>query len=118
MLFRSVAAGFTAHVERGSLEITRFVDVLLASQSVRRLGSAALNLCYVAAGRLDAYWATSVKAWDVAAGVLILQEAGALISRIDGSPFRLDEPELAAAASPELLRELIAVLAAGEQNRR
>ena len=104
-----VASGFSAHVERNSPEITRFIDVLLTSQSVRRLGSAALNLSYVAAGRMDAYWATSVKAWDVAAGALILREAGGLISRLDGSPFRLDEPELVAAATSELLGELISV---------
>jgi len=102
-----VAVSFSAHVDRDSLEIRRFVEVLLASQSVRRLGSAALNLCYVAAGRLDAYFATSVSIWDVAAGLLIAEEAGAKISALDGSAIDLDRPELIAAASTELLSGLV-----------
>ncbi|HTN76941.1 MAG TPA: inositol monophosphatase family protein [Pirellulaceae bacterium] len=107
-----IAASFPPHVERNSPEITQFIEVLLRSQSVRRLGSAALNLCYVASGRLDAYWATSVKIWDIAAGMLILQEAGGLITSMTGSPLVLAKPELIASSSPELLHELIGVLKA------
>jgi len=51
---------------------------------VRRLGSAALDLCYVAAGRFDGYWEISLNAWDVAAGGLICEEAGARVSNIKG----------------------------------
>src|SRR5262245_10612907 len=71
-----IAVSFSPPVNRNSPEIRRFVEILLASQSVRRMGSAALNLCYVAAGRLDGYLATSVSIWDVAAGLLMVDEAG------------------------------------------
>ena len=63
-----VAVSFPARMSRQSAEISRFVEVLHRCQATRRLGSAALSLCYVAAGRLDAYWANSIKPWDVAAG--------------------------------------------------
>lgn len=106
-----IAVSFSSNVPRGSIEITRFVETLHACQSVRRMGSAALNLCYVACGRLDAYWATSVAIWDVAAGLLVLHEAGGGISALDGSKLALDKPEMIAAASPALQRELVKVLA-------
>lgn len=105
-----VVASFAADIPRGSPEIARFVEVLHAAQSVRRLGSAALNLCYVAAGRLDAYWASSVKAWDVAAGQLLVTEAGGHLTALNGAPFQLTEPNLIAAATRPLHSELKSVL--------
>ena len=105
-----VAASFSANVPRGSQEIARFVEVLHDCQALRRLGSAALNLCYVAAGRLDAYWATSVKQWDVAAGILILREAGGTISDVDGTPFKLSDPKMLGSATGHLHRELLRAL--------
>ena len=62
----------------------RFFNCLDAAQGVRRLGSAALDLCYVAAGRLDAFWETGLKIWDLAAGGLIIREAGGIVSALDG----------------------------------
>jgi len=59
--------------------------VIKNTAGVRRPGSAALDLAYVAAGRLDAFWETGLKSWDLAAGSLILREAGAMISGLDGS---------------------------------
>lgn len=106
-----IAVSFSPHVSRNSPEIRRFVEILLASQSVRRMGSAALNLCYVAAGRLDGYLATSVSIWDVAAGLLMVDEAGGLNAALDGSPVCLEKPELLSAASPELLKSLVATVA-------
>jgi myo-inositol-1(or 4)-monophosphatase len=107
-----VAASFSANVARDSIEVARFLEGLQATQSLRRLGSAALNLCYVAAGRLDGYWASSVKAWDVAAGALIVREAGAHLTGIDGSPFELHNPHLLCAAGPILHGQLQQMLAA------
>ena len=63
---------------------SRFVE---ASRAVRRLGSAALDLCYVAAGRLDGFWEDRLHPWDIAAGALIVEEAGGTIAGYDGSPF-------------------------------
>ncbi len=105
-----IAASFPPHVQRDSPEITRFIEVLLRSQSVRRYGSAALNLCYVAMGRLDGYWATSVKMWDIAAGYIILQEAGGLMTSLTGGPLVLARPEFVASSSPELNAALVEVL--------
>jgi myo-inositol-1(or 4)-monophosphatase len=107
-----VAVSFSPHVTRDSPEIRRFVELLLASQSVRRMGSAALNLCYVAAGRLDAYVATSVSAWDVAAGLLMVDEAGGAAAGLDGQQLCLERPELIAAASAPLLQEIVDLVSA------
>jgi myo-inositol-1(or 4)-monophosphatase len=106
-----IAVSFSSNVPRGSIEITRFVEALHACQSVRRMGSAAMNLCYVACGRLDAYLATSVAIWDVAAGLLIVQQAGGTVCALDGSALGLDRPEMIAAASPALQREIVEVMA-------
>jgi myo-inositol-1(or 4)-monophosphatase len=104
-----VAVSFSPHVTRQSPEIQRFIEILLHCQSVRRMGSAALNLSYVAAGRLDAYLATSVNIWDVAAGCLLVEEAGGSVTSIHGTPLSLDKPELIAAASTPLARELVTI---------
>lgn len=104
------AASFSTGVHRGSPEIDRFVEVLVETRAVRRLGSAALNLCYVASGRLDAYWATGVKIWDVAAGMLILHEAGGYVTHISGAPFDPQNPKFAAAANPQLHSKFLELL--------
>lgn len=65
----------------------------LHSQGVRRLGSAALDLCYVAASRFDGYWELAVESWDIAAGALIARESGAQVSAIDGSPLDVRLPK-------------------------
>lgn len=105
-----VAASLAPHVPRGSKEVERFTEAIYRCQGVRRLGSAALNLSYVACGRLDAYWATSVKIWDVAAGLLLIEEAGGTVTDIHGDPIRLEKPELLVASSVELNRELVEML--------
>jgi len=106
-----IAASFPPRVRRGSAEVARFLEVLYRCQSMRRLGSAALNLCYIASGRLDAYWATNVRIWDVAAAGLIVHEAGGMLTDDRGGPFDLDRPVLAASATAELHRQLLAALA-------
>ena len=102
-----VAASFPPNVQPGAAEIDHFVNVLVDSRSVRRLGSAALNLCFVACGRLDAYWAQKLRSWDVAAGVLIAERTGVLVTGRDGSPFDLTGGHLTAAATPQLHAELL-----------
>ncbi len=57
------------------------------ARAVRRLGSAAIDLCYVAAGRMDGFWERDLKPWDVAAGALIVAEAGGRVTQMDGSSF-------------------------------
>ena len=58
------------------------------ARAVRRLGSAAIDLCYVAAGRLDGFWESDLKPWDIAGGALIVTEAGGRITNMTGEPFR------------------------------
>jgi myo-inositol-1(or 4)-monophosphatase len=57
------------------------------ARAVRRLGSAAIDLCWVAAGRMDGFWESDLKAWDIAGGALIVSEAGGRVTALDGSPF-------------------------------
>ncbi len=65
--------------------------VLPYTRDMRRLGSAALDLCYVARGTFEGYYEVNLKPWDVAAGILMVKEAGGKVSRRDGGGYRLDE---------------------------
>ncbi len=105
-----VAASFSAKVEPQSPEIGQFIAAVVHAQAVRRTGSAALNLCYVAAGRFDAFWALSTKIWDVAAGALIVSEAGGVVTLLDGKPMGLDFPHPVASATSTLHDEFRAIL--------
>lgn len=106
-----VATSFSAKVPRDSPEISTFAEILVRSQSTRRMGSAALNLSYLAAGRFDAYFALNTKIWDVAAGVLLVREAGGVITDISGSELNLERPRFVAAATAKLNAELRGILA-------
>jgi len=68
--------------------MARFTRCLAASQGVRRLGSAALDLSYVAAGRFEAFWEENLHPWDVAAGQLIVTEAGGRVTDFNNQPFK------------------------------
>ncbi len=67
-----------------------FRKAMQNTSGVRRPGAAALDLCYVAAGRLDAFWETGLQPWDIAAGALLIREAGGIISGLDGSEEFMD----------------------------
>jgi myo-inositol-1(or 4)-monophosphatase len=105
-----VAVSFPPQVHRGSPEVEQFLNVLEQSQSIRRLGSAALNLCYVGAGRLDAYWANRLQPWDMAAGALIAEEAGAILTSLRGEKTTLWRLEVLASASPDLHQLMVLAL--------
>ncbi len=80
-----VATGFAYDVHRSEADnLAYFSRMLKTARGIRRDGSAALDLCYVAAGRLDAYWEFKLHAWDVAAGSLIVEEAGGRVSDLRG----------------------------------
>jgi myo-inositol-1(or 4)-monophosphatase len=96
--------------ERLDTVVSQFRAFLVASQAVRRGGSAALDLCYVAAGKLDGFWELYLQPWDTAAGRLILEEAGGRVSNFRGGPYSIYEKEIL--ASNTLLHEqMLAVLA-------
>lgn len=97
-----VAISLPPHVQRTDKEIPAVIESVLHSQAVRRTGSAALNLAYIAAGRFDVAWATETKAWDVAAGYLLIREAGGVVTDLDGTPATLARPRFLTAATPQL----------------
>ncbi len=105
-----LACSFPAGVKAGDPEVIRFVRVLEQCRSLRRLGSCALNMCYVAAGRLDAYWATNVQAWDSAAGSVIAREAGAILTAYDGSQFDDWKPRFCVSGSTALHQSMVSML--------
>lgn len=104
------ACSFPAGVTREAPEVERFISVLSHCRSLRRLGSCALNMCYVAAGRLDGYWATSIAPWDCAAGTVICRSAGAIITSYDGSRFDDWEPQFCVSGSDQLHSNLTPLL--------
>jgi len=73
-------------IEMGKDNFSVFKHFMLHTAGVRRMGSAALEIAYVAAGRLDAMWEMRLSAWDVAAGFVIAKESGAVITDLDGNP--------------------------------
>ena len=107
-----LACSFPAGVQGGDPEVVRFVRVLEKCRSLRRLGSCALNMCYVAAGRLDGYWATNIAAWDSAAGTVIAREAGAQLTAYDGAPLDDWNPKFCVTATPDLHQTMIPLLSA------
>jgi myo-inositol-1(or 4)-monophosphatase len=100
------ATGFPTVVRPDSPDLQLFLKAVEVCQAVRRTGSCALNMCYLAAGRFDATWAYSAKIWDVAAGALIIREAGGVITSPEGGVFVLEDSRLLAAATPALHAEL------------
>ena len=105
-----VCCSFRPSVKRGDLELEQFMNVLDKCQSLRRLGSAALNLCYVAEGCLDSYWAGAIKTWDVAAGYLIAERAGAAFNSMDGGAFDIWNPCFVGSGSKSLQNEMLQLL--------
>jgi myo-inositol-1(or 4)-monophosphatase len=102
-----VAVSLPAHVERGAPDLADFIELSIRARGVRRTGSAALNLAYVAAGRLDAHGAHHIKPWDGAAGTLLVEEAGGVVTGRLGGPFDVWRADYLAAATPALHAELL-----------
>jgi myo-inositol-1(or 4)-monophosphatase len=104
-----LATGFPADL-RGQERLLRWWrHFSLRARALRRTGSTALNLAYVAAGRFDGYWAFDNHAWDVAGGVVLVREAGGLVTNVDGTPFDPFTPDGLASNGPlhpALLEEL------------
>lgn len=92
-----LVTGFPYNVQRDPAElIGLFSAFITKARAVRRLGSAALDLCYVAAGRVDGFWEQKLQAWDVAAGALIVMEAGGEVTTTTGTPYQSREASVLA----------------------
>lgn len=108
-----LVTGFSYDFARRAQQAEVWRDFLTRVQAIRQTGSAALTLCYIAAGRLDGYWERGLSPWDVAAGALIVTEAGGTVTDMRGGPFRSSDREILA-SNGRLHGKLLYVIAAHE----
>jgi myo-inositol-1(or 4)-monophosphatase len=102
-----VGTGFPfKELTRLDLYLRQLRTLMTSCAGVRRAGAAALDLAYVAAGRLDAFWEMGLSRWDMAAGALLIQEAGGLVADLQGDAGYLDRGEIAA-ATPKVMAQLL-----------
>ena len=102
-----VGTGFPfKELSRLDLYLRQLRTMMTSCAGVRRAGAAALDLAYVAAGRLDAFWEMGLSRWDMAAGALLIQEAGGLVADLQGGAGYLDRGEIAA-ATPKVMAQLL-----------
>ena len=85
-------------------------DICPSAAGIRRAGSAALDLAYVACGRLDAFWECNLKPWDIAAGALLIREAGGLCTDFQEQPFDLSKPNHVLAGNPKIHQVLLELI--------
>jgi myo-inositol-1(or 4)-monophosphatase len=113
-----LATGFPYDIRESPVNnLDHFRNFCLKAQAVRRCGSAALDLCYLACGRFDGFWELKLKPWDVSAGALIVTEAGGRVSDLTGGDFRIDNGETL--ATNGLIHEsMLAVLKLGRLSGR
>ena len=105
-----VGTGFPfKEMSRLDLYFRQLREVMQTSSGVRRAGAAALDLAYVAAGRLDAFWELGLAPWDMAAGALLIQEAGGMVGDLKGDTGWLENGDIAA-ATPKVFTQLLAAL--------
>jgi myo-inositol-1(or 4)-monophosphatase len=105
-----LATGFPSHNRHADVNVYFYHQTAMLAHGVRRAGSAALDLCYVACGRLDGFWEFRLNPWDMAAGLLLIEEAGGQSSDMRGAPHRLRGPETAA-SNGLIHQEMIALFA-------
>lgn len=106
-----LVTGFAYDIHNAALDnFSNFVRLSKMSLGVRRFGSAALDLCYVAAARFDGFWELGLNPWDVAAGGLICEEAGGVVTNIAGGPDFISPPQSIVATSPGIHARLLEVL--------
>jgi myo-inositol-1(or 4)-monophosphatase len=115
LLHSLLATGFAYHEWITEHNLPHFGRFQRLTQGVRRLGSAALDLCYVAAGRIEGFWEISLSPWDLAAGGLIVQEAGGKMSGAYGEADFLHPPCSALAANPSLHAQMLEILLEGKK---
>ena len=105
-----VGTGFPfREITRIDLYVRQLKNLMSGSSGVRRAGAAALDLAYVACGRLDAFWELGLSPWDMAAGALLIQEAGGLVGDLSGEGDYLEKGEVCA-ATPKVFPQLLEAL--------
>jgi len=108
MISSLLVTGFPYDLQTAEKNIYFFGHFTRLSQGVRRLGSAAIDLCYVASGRFDGYWEQSLQPYDLAAGALIAREAGALVTGLTGAQDLFIPPYSILAAGPQIHAQMLA----------
>jgi len=105
-----LATGFPYNIrDNDETNLDNFGKMAVRAQGIRRCGSAALDLCFVACGRLDGFWELNLKPWDIAAGVLIVKESGGLVTDFEGKPVILDGARVIA-SNQRIHREMVQIL--------
>lgn len=105
-----LVTGFPYNIaENPDKAFERFIEFVKKSRAVRRLGSAAIDLCYVAEGVFDGFWEVSLNAWDIAAGKLIVEEAGGIVTDFYNNPMNIFEKQLLA-SNGKVHKQMIEVL--------
>lgn len=106
-----LSTGFAYNVKRARKKnINNFIKFMKAAQAVRRAGSAAIDLCYVACGRFDGFWELYLNPWDTAAASLIIEEAGGKVTKFDGSKYSIYGTETLA-SNPKIHPQMMRILA-------
>ena len=110
---QAVVATGIPHLRRPGREqfLHSIAKIMPEVAGIRRLGSAALDLTYVAASRFDVFWEIGLSPWDIAAGQLLVKEAGGIVTTCNGEPWSLDSPDILAAAGEPLHRAALGWLA-------
>jgi myo-inositol-1(or 4)-monophosphatase len=111
-----LASGFAYNARESGENMREWMECLQRFQAIRRMGSAAIDLSFTAAGRFDGFWEYGLKAWDVAAAGLVVEEAGGRITNIHGLPYELGKPGIVA-SNGHLHKPLLAALKKGLSHR-
>jgi myo-inositol-1(or 4)-monophosphatase len=104
-----LCTGFSYKLEWRKVNLQYFAAFLMKAQAIRRMGAASLDLCWTAAGAFDGFWEMRLGPWDMAAGIVILEEAGAKITDLAGGPVDIRHGDFLG-ANPGLHRRMLAVL--------
>jgi myo-inositol-1(or 4)-monophosphatase len=111
-----LATGFPSRKRHADVNVYFYHQAAMLSHGVRRAGSAALDLAYIASGRLDGFWEFGLNPWDIAAGLLLVREAGGRFTDMRGADHRIDGPHLAA-SNGLIHQEMLALFADVYANR-
>ena len=104
-----LCTGFSYKLEWRKVNLKYFSEFLMTAQAIRRVGAASLDLCWTASGAFDGFWEMRLGPWDMAAGVVILEEAGAKITDLQGGPVDVNHGDFLG-ANPKLHRRMLDVL--------